>query len=58
LGCGVPIDGALLRRLAGHWEAVKLDLIGELGGARFGYDDGGHFRPRLFADYLHRKGIA
>ena len=56
--CGIPIDVALLRRLAGSWEAIKLDLIGEMDGGRFGYDDGGHFRRRLFAGYLHRNGIA
>ena len=56
--CGIPIDVALLRRLAGHWEAIKLDLIGEMDGGRFGYDEGGHFRRALFAGYLHRHGIA
>jgi hypothetical protein len=29
-----------------------------MGGGRFGYDEGGHFRRQLFAGYLHRNGIA
>ena len=55
---GIPIDVARLRGLAGHWEGIKLELIGELDGGRFGYDDGGHFRRALFAGYLHRHDIA
>jgi DNA polymerase I len=55
---GIPVDTALLRRLAAAWEGIKLDLIGEMDGARFGYDEGGHFRRELFAGYLHRNGIA
>jgi hypothetical protein len=56
--CGIPIDVALQHRLVGPWEGIKLDLIAELGGGRFGYDEGGHFRRQLFAGYLHRNGIA
>jgi hypothetical protein len=55
---GVPVDAALLGRLARHWEAIKLDLIGELDGPSFGYDAGGHFHERSFAGYLQRRGIA
>lgn len=55
---GIPVDVALLRRLVSAWEGIKLDLIGEMDGGRFGYDEGGHFRRALFAGYLHRHDIA
>jgi hypothetical protein len=56
--CGIPVDGALLRRLAGRWEAIKVDLVEQMDGSRFGYDEGGHFRRRSFAGYLCEHDIA
>lgn len=55
--CGVPIDGALHRRLVTHWEQLKTQLIDEID-SEYGVFEGSRFVADRFADYLEREGLA
>lgn len=54
---GVPLDAALLGRLARHWEWIKARLI-ERVDATFSVYINGSFSSSRFADLLLRRGIA
>jgi hypothetical protein len=54
---GVPIDQETHDLLAQNAEAIRIDLIRNLG-AEYGVFENGHFRLRLFEEYLRKERIS
>jgi hypothetical protein len=53
---GVPIDGALLKRLRGRWDLIKMDLI-DVVDADYGIYKKGVFKMALFEEWLVNNNI-
>ena len=58
---GVPIDGAMLRRIRQHWYGMQVDLVTELDrpfGCYEVVDGVAHWRKENFADLIRRNGMS